>query len=102
MSASPAASLGDLNSIDAEAVFRPARKALAWTQDRAWKGRLVRRIGKALRFKAKTRVAAIDLTARPAQRSIKMVAAVKLKSWLGGVHFENTSAARIARAGGQP
>ena len=57
---------------------------------------------KVLRFKAKTRVAAINLTGRPAQRSIQMVAAVKLKCWLRGVHFENTSAARIARAGGEP
>jgi hypothetical protein len=75
---------------------------LAWTQDRAWKGRLVWRIREVLRFKAKARVATINLTGRPAQRSIKMVAAVKLKSGLGGVHFENTSAAPIARAGGQP
>jgi hypothetical protein len=55
-----------------------------------------------LRFKAEARVAPINLTGRPAQRSIKMVAAVKLKSWLGGVNFENTSAARIARAGDKP
>src|SRR5262249_689821 len=31
-----------------------------------------------------------------------MVAAVKLDSWLGRVHFQDTSAARIARAGGEP
>src|SRR5262245_10887758 len=92
--------LVSLNSIDAEAIFGRARKAFAWTQDRAWKGQLVRRIRKVLRFKAETRVAAINLTGRPAQRSIKMVAAVKLKSWLRGVHFENTSAARIACTGG--
>src|SRR5262245_4308191 len=31
-----------------------------------------------------------------------MVAAVKLESWLGRVHFQDTSAARIARAGSEP
>ena len=54
-------------SIDAEAVFRRARKALAWTQDRAWKGRLVRRIRKVLRFKTKTCVATVNLTSQPAR-----------------------------------
>src|SRR5436309_782489 len=78
-------------SIDAEAVFRRARKALARTQHSAWKGRLVRRIREVLRFKGKTRVAAVDLTSRSAQRPVKMIAAIELKSWLGRVHFENAS-----------
>ena len=94
--------LDSFNSIDAEAVFRRTRKAFARTQDRAWKGRLIRRIRKVLRFKAKSCVAAINLTSGAAQRSVQMVAAVKLKAWFSGVYFENTSATRIARAGGEP
>src|ERR1700754_1032789 len=31
-----------------------------------------------------------------------MAAAVKLESWLRGVHFQDTSATRIARAGSEP
>jgi hypothetical protein len=89
-------------SIDAEAVFRRARKALARTQHSAWKGRLVRRIREVLRFKGKTRVAAVDLTSRSAQRPVKMIAAIELKSWLGRVHFENASVARFTRASGKP
>jgi hypothetical protein len=55
-----------------------------------------------LRFKTKTCVATVNLTSQPAQRSIKMVAAVKLKSWLGRVHFENASAARFTHMSGKP